>query len=1516
MNYDKYIGLPYKSNGRDESGLDCWGLVRLFYKNELGIDLPSYSELYTGGIDPSISTAIQSNMSDWEVVPAGTPGDVCLFNIYGEPAHVGIYIGSNKFLHIRESKDSVIESLGNQQWSKRFVGFYKYSQNKILTISGRPHPLQTSVVQDYLIPGRTLQECVDFINDKYKISERLASRLIVLINDEIIPREKWATTVLEPNHIVSYKTVPEGGQGGRTLLMFAVTLAAPWIATQLAPGLAASASAAGASWGTKAGFAALKFAITAVGMALVNAIAPIRMPKDPGTSRPINLFSGSANQANRYGAVPVVLGKMRTTGLHGATPYVDTLTDTTLLNLLIVWGFGPLFVEDIRVGTKPIEDFYDKEFAQNIPQPETLYGTPTDDSTKFDKLYGGDVEQAAISPIELVNNAEDGNPWQTAVLENPCSELAIAYSFPEGMRQIVVSGNDAGQVRDATASIEIQIRKYTTNPATDGEAWQDTQTYFLEKYSLTATGSGQQYAYQKTFTPASITVLVNNSYTSRIGLYRKYALCLVPGGDIQLIAGTASDTVGDPSSDLLTEYRNGNYASLTGTDNKQYSFEPAVPPAYIKIYTFIINPDGALHYQNGSYYTTFLDQYVHNGLEFAFEQLYTSSGEDTFESGSVVKVKAGSITNPTQNSVASGEVKQVFSSLNMVGGTTIRTPSTPGGWSSLLKEKGVWSRIDNNIPSTVNIVAPSVTFTWSGYYYVEASMDDEGGIYIDNRPAVLVSKPGSESVVSNLIYLEAGTYPVRITSKNTEGNDPGAAFNITYHLNGGLNNMPNPSTVLTFGSPGFYNKRKDAFNFVYRVKSLPRGKYQIRTRRTNSDVVEPSQDLRNYHKVQFFSLTGYDYVDDAGNPIRPIKDLPGTGTNKAYLAKTAIRIQSTNKANGSLDGINAIVQSICRVWDSDAQQWVANRPTSNPAALFLHVLTHPSNAYRVEESEIANKIDLQALQEWSEFCDTPNPSTGKPVLEYNGIISSTQSVLDTLRDICAAGLASPNYVDGKWTVVVDKPKSYVVQYFTPHNSKDFEATKILPRLPHGFRVMFNNKDKAYQPDEVIVYNYGYTKDNATVFEQLELPGVTNTAQAKYLARWHLAQLKLRPERYTINTDFEYLVCNRGDLVRVTHDVPMWGIGSGRIKAVGVDAVVLTEQVFLETGKSYRLRARLNSGNSAQFSIAPVDESGYYDYIVLTDYIDDSGTTQPLNTALMAADNLVMIGEVGKETQQLVVLSIEPTSNTGAQLTLVDYSPEIYSADLTDNGSLPAYNANISGRSNPLIQQTIATAPQIVSVTSDSNISDEIATGTYTNTTIVNFANTSNLTNEARIVELQCIIGNSDFENSSPANVYKTNKEVGSFIIYGLKTLTMYKFRARYTNATGTIVGPWSDIYYATINGKTTNNFAVDSLTMDLDSTFITATPSSTANKPSNFKTYEFRLYKDTGTEDFWELDTVANNILVMQDLSVGRFNLLDLPLPRISTEGITYRVACRAIDNNNNYSTSSALGTIVIKTIQ
>lgn len=289
----------------------------------------------------------------------------------------------------------------------------------------------------------------------------------------------------------------------------------------------------------------------------------------------------------------------------------------------------------------------------------------------------------------------------------------------------------------------------------------------------------------------------------------------------------------------------------------------------------------------------------------------------------------------------------------------------------------------------------------------------------------------------------------------------------------------------------------------------------------------------------------------------------------------------------------------------------------------------------------------------------------------------------------------------------------------------------------------------------------------------------------------------------------------------------------------------------------------------------------------------------------------MLGEVSKESQELVVLSIEPTGNTSARISLTDYSPEIYSLNFD---TFSTYNPNISLNNSSVAQTTITKAPVIDNVVSDSAISEQITSGTFQNVTIVSFASVSGLTSEAQKIQLEVVFGDSEFSNESPSSLYTVSKESASVTINGLKTLTIYKFRARYTNGTGENVGPWSDIYYHTVQGKTVNGTVAPEITLDLDHTFIVVKPALVL-QTDDFSAYEYRLYKDTGSEDFWELDTTQNNIKVILETGNARFDLREQPAPRISEAGVTYRVACRALDKQGNYSTESTLGTIVVKTI-
>jgi hypothetical protein len=1518
MKYDKYIGLPYLTNGRTEAGVDCWGLVRLFYRDELNIDLPSYTEDYSGADDPAIMELMSEYKdANWKKQSVPETGDVCVFNIYGEPCHVGVYIGNSKFMHSREGRDVVIESLDSPKWSKRLEGCYKPDTSKQIQVVGAPHPLKTAVYQDWTVAGTTVRDFVNFTREKYKVSDRLSSRLIVVVDGIKIPVELWDTTVLQQGQTIAYRSVPEGKDSLRMVLTLAVVIAAAYFGGPLGVQLGMSETAAaatvagyteaGAVVATTAGRIVGTMAINMVGMALINAIFPIRPIGDPGTARALNMFTGASNQTNKFGAIPVVLGQLRVTGLMGAVPYVQTTPDSSMLSLLIIWGFGPLQIDEasICVGLTPLSQFYPSNYPASAPKWKTVIGIANDNESEIARIYPQNIEQV-IKNVELKNNAVDGtNNWAEYRFTKKIESIEVGLSFPEGMRTVALTGSNAGKVSEATAGIEIQIAKY--NPITNTlGAWSPPSPYSVGYW---AGISGETVAFEQTLNAANSYLDVSGN---TIDLFQYTIFTMQPGGGVGVYTGAATDNeFGEPSATLLAKYQNGSFTGLIAGDDTSYTRIPSIPNGDIKLYTVCTYQSNIRTYTSNS-------ELPRVGLQYSSEIITElqddgSGGTTAVNTGKIyVRITAGKIYTTTGSIPLPGITQTIFTSLDFTG--VSHNASYSGTWPQLLKDYNIW--VGTGL--TMN-VSKQVDFPYSGYYYFESCIDDNGGLYLDG--SLIIQMPGWQDVVSGLVYVEAGNHTVQLTATNL-GKAYGAACKITYTSNTGMNalNADTTGVNLYFGSGGFLTKRKDAFNFNYRVNALPHDNYAVRVRRTTDDTPELTPDYHRYFKSVLFDITGYSSQDDAGNLITPVINPPG-----CYLAKTAIRVQSTNKVNGNIDGINAVVQTRAPSWITETQTWNFSllRATNNPASLFIYVLLHPANAYRLEDTIVdgiapyADSLDLATLGSWYEFCNNPEIQLGRTDtglrFTYNDIITGTKSVMEVLRDICAAGMASPAFVDGKWTVIIDRPRTYASQYFTTHNSYGFESTKLLPKIPDGFRISFPDESRAFQINEVMVYNYGKTKDNAKLFESISLPGITNRAQVDFFAKWHLAQLKLRPEVYTLNTDFEYLVCTRGDLVKVTHDVPRWGTSSGRISSIVSTSVLnLSESVYLEAGKTYTILIRTNIVDSTTKvlqsvtrNLTAITTSANYSQITLTSPI--------LTTDNVDVDNLYMLGEVGHETQQLIVVSIEPMSNMSAKLTLVDYSPTIYTADATKD--LLVYDPNVTGETIPLIKNTIQDSPTITGTSSESARSEQISTGIYQNVLLVSYTHPVDLSTNAEKIEIQVVPSDTEFIDSSLEGITTVNKETSGATITGLVTGGIYKIRARYTNAARTIIGPWSSTYYAKNIGNDTNTNIVASVSITLDGTsLIAAVPF--ASKPTDFKTYEYRFYKSTSTADFWDLDSITNGIIVIQSMAEARLSLLDIPSPRMSSAGITYKVACRILDNNNNYSTTSALGSYVLTTIQ
>ena len=545
----------------------------------------------------------------------------------------------------------------------------------------------------------------------------------------------------------------------------------------------------------------------------------------------------------------------------------------------------------------------------------------------------------------------------------------------------------------------------------------------------------------------------------------------------------------------------------------------------------------------------------------------------------------------------------------------------------------------------------------------------------------------------------------------------------------------------------------------YRFKMPSSGTWYVRVRRITLDH-DPITD-KVYDTIYWTALRSV-------NSSRQAVTFPQTDGKGLTLIE--LRVKASERFNGTLDDFTVTACSVCYDYDESSETWIS-RPTNNPAALFRHVLTGQFNKRPVETTS----IHLDDLALWSEFCNLQG-------FTFNAYIDYQTSVFQMLQYICAAGRGSPTYKDGKYSVVWDDYKDTIVQHFTPRNSWNFRSTKAFYTPPHAFRVTIADEYQDFNTDEVFVYADGYNSTNATVFEELSLPGITNYPAAWKLGRFHLAQLLLRPEKFTITTDVENLVCTRGDLVRVTHDIPLWGLNAGRIKSFttssgNITTITLDETVTMESGKSYGIRIRTSSGSSVTANVAT--SAGETNTLTLSSTLSTSSG--------VAEGDLIMFGERSEESVECLVNAIRPSNDLTAEIELVDYSPAIYTAD---TGTIPDYDTHITAQVSDI-------APQILSIRSDEPVMKKSG-----NAWIARILVTFKPISSSRIKDISYIETTYKVANSTSnwLKLPRISRDTKNIYIDHVEDGVTYWIKARYIYKDGH-AGPWSTTYTHQVVGK-------------------------------------------------------------------------------------------------------------------
>lgn len=337
----------------------------------------------------------------------------------------------------------------NEIVSKVFEGEV-LGPKQTVRVVGRPKPLQEAIVDTQLPAGLTVDELLDLaLGDK---RSGFSMDYLVCVEGTPIPSE-WRSRVRVRSGTVTFSPRLQK-DALRSIALIAVAI----IALVVAPIIAGALFAAGSTALTIA-TGIIGAGIVLGGTMAVNALFPAAPPSvsDTESSGRSNAFAltGASNTMDPFGPVPSVYGRMRVWPRFAAVPYTEYVGSDQYLRLLFCVGYGPLDIDDLKIGETDLDEFEDVDV-------EILEGYDDDNDPT---LYPGQVFQDQLS-VEL----EAGEDNERTTADN-IDVIQVDISFPNGVYRV---NQDTGKFEETRIGVDIDYR------AVGSGTWLDLDSYDKE----------------------------------------------------------------------------------------------------------------------------------------------------------------------------------------------------------------------------------------------------------------------------------------------------------------------------------------------------------------------------------------------------------------------------------------------------------------------------------------------------------------------------------------------------------------------------------------------------------------------------------------------------------------------------------------------------------------------------------------------------------------------------------------------------------------------------------------------------------------------------------------------------------------------------------------------------------------------------------------------------------------------------------------------------------------------------
>ena len=401
------------------------------------------------------------------------------------------------------------------------------------------------------------------------------------------------------------------------------------------------------------------------------------------------------------------------------------------------------------------------------------------------------------------------------------------------------------------------------------------------------------------------------------------------------------------------------------------------------------------------------------------------------------------------------------------------------------------------------------------------------------------------------------------------------------------------------------------------------GQYDVRLKRTTADSTESrEQKTTNWTSLKSYQLDEASYV----------------GQNRVGM-----KIKASEQLNGIIQKLSIQADASAIYWNGST--WVWDK-TSNPAHWYMDFARgrYDSNGkllYGIGLSD--SQIDLAGLNAWATFCNEEG-------LTFNAVFDGSQTAADILTTISRCGFASPSWSTGKLGAIWDARNQTPVATFGMGNiiKGSFSVSYATESLADEIVVRYVNPSRDWEQDEVRVTVPGVTDPTNTV--SVDLLGCTSQSMAGKFANYVAAQQYYRKRKISWDVDFEGFVCQRGDVVLLSHDLTQWGY-SGRIVNVFGNTVYLDREVP-RSGIPEYIMIRQPDGTMTTYTV--IAGTGNSDTLQLT-------STPSFQSGYMPIDHIWSFSPLATPGKKVKIVSVQPKSESLLSIIATDENPAFYAA---------------------------------------------------------------------------------------------------------------------------------------------------------------------------------------------------------------------------------------------------------------